>query len=104
MIRHPPGSQRTTHSFPTRRSSGLQAASRHIAATRNSMFSGVTPAAVSASTATEPITIAPELTTLLRSEEHTSELQQLMRNSYAVLCLKNKEEKDIATDRTQPRL
>src|SRR3546814_4175413 len=25
-----------------------------------------------------------------RSEEHTSELQSLMRNSYAVLCLKNK--------------
>src|SRR3546814_6427849 len=26
----------------------------------------------------------------LRSEEHTSELQSLMRNSYAVLCLKQK--------------
>src|SRR3546814_5935397 len=25
-----------------------------------------------------------------RSEEHTSELQPLMRNSYAVFCLKNK--------------
>src|SRR3546814_18220016 len=25
-----------------------------------------------------------------RSEEHTSELQTLMRNSYAVFCLKNK--------------
>src|SRR3546814_7061227 len=27
---------------------------------------------------------------LWRSEEHTSELQSLMRNSYAVLCLKEK--------------
>src|SRR3546814_10004402 len=27
---------------------------------------------------------------LARSEEHTSELQSLMRNSYAVLCLKKK--------------
>src|SRR3546814_7876833 len=27
---------------------------------------------------------------VLRSEEHTSELQSLMRNSYAVLCLKKK--------------
>src|SRR3546814_3604578 len=27
---------------------------------------------------------------LSRSEEHTSELQSLMRNSYAVFCLKNK--------------
>src|SRR3546814_8546016 len=26
----------------------------------------------------------------LRSEEHTSELQSLMRSSYAVFCLKNK--------------
>src|SRR3546814_10420939 len=27
---------------------------------------------------------------ILRSEEHTSELQSLMRNSYAVICLKKK--------------
>src|SRR3546814_6235621 len=27
---------------------------------------------------------------ILRSEEHTSELQSLMRNSYAVFCLKKK--------------
>src|SRR3546814_1182377 len=27
---------------------------------------------------------------MVRSEEHTSELQSLMRNSYAVLCLKKK--------------
>src|SRR3546814_4869741 len=29
-----------------------------------------------------------------RSEEHTSELQSLMRNSYAVFCLKKKISKD----------
>src|SRR3546814_2460495 len=28
----------------------------------------------------------------LRSEEHTSELQSLMRNSYAVFCLKKKKQ------------
>src|SRR3546814_4254837 len=28
-----------------------------------------------------------------RSEEHTSELQSLMRSSYAVVCLKNKKKK-----------
>src|SRR3546814_8230600 len=28
--------------------------------------------------------------TVTRSEEHTSELQSLMRNSYAVFCLKTK--------------
>src|SRR3546814_9437825 len=30
------------------------------------------------------------IVTILRSEEHTSELQSLMRISYAVLCLKKK--------------
>src|SRR3546814_8814250 len=30
-----------------------------------------------------------------RSEEHTSELQSLMRNSYAVFCLKKKTTKQI---------
>src|SRR3546814_7835985 len=36
-----------------------------------------------------------EVPTFYRSEEHTSELQSLMRNSYAVFCLKNKKSKDI---------
>src|SRR3546814_2542573 len=31
---------------------------------------------------------------LMRSEEHTSELQSLMRSSYAVLCLKKKTQTD----------
>src|SRR3546814_7794357 len=33
---------------------------------------------------------APRKDAAVRSEEHTSELQSLMRISYAVLCLKNK--------------
>src|SRR3546814_7604076 len=37
----------------------------------------------------------------VRSEEHTSELQSLMRNSYAVFCLKNK--KTNKRKRTQLR-
>src|SRR3546814_5621101 len=39
----------------------------------------------------------------IRSEEHTSELQSLMRISYAVFCLKKKTEnqKTTHTDRTQ---
>src|SRR3546814_4833247 len=38
-----------------------------------------------------------------RSEEHTSELQSLMRISYAVFCLKKKKtkHKDISTDKTR---
>src|SRR3546814_4349822 len=34
--------------------------------------------------------LAPGPARRLRSEEHTSELQSLMRNSYAVFCLKKK--------------
>src|SRR3546814_6803175 len=33
---------------------------------------------------------ATKLGVIVRSEEHTSELQSLMRNSYAVFCLKKK--------------
>src|SRR3546814_8433502 len=36
-----------------------------------------------------------------RSEEHTSELQSLMRISYAVFCLKKKNKIDIMHDRTK---
>src|SRR3546814_9169050 len=32
-----------------------------------------------------------------RSEEHTSELQSLMRTSYAVFCLKKKKKKSLTT-------
>src|SRR3546814_5536389 len=35
-----------------------------------------------------------------RSEEHTSELQSLMRISYAVFCLKKKNNNKYITDRT----
>src|SRR3546814_5094814 len=35
-----------------------------------------------------------ELGWQVRSEEHTSELQSLMRNSYAVFCLKKKKQSD----------
>src|SRR3546814_2688364 len=35
-----------------------------------------------------------------RSEEHTSELQSLMRNSYAVFCLKKKSLTSTSTDTT----
>src|SRR3546814_5020118 len=34
----------------------------------------------------------------LRSEEHTSELQSLMRISYAVFCLKKKKQTQITTN------
>src|SRR3546814_4240602 len=36
----------------------------------------------------------PEHACIARSEEHTSELQSLMRISYAVFCLKKKKQQD----------
>src|SRR3546814_3797611 len=38
-------------------------------------------------------TLAPALSPFERSEEHTSELQSLMRTSYAVFCLKTKQQR-----------
>src|SRR3546814_1845783 len=39
-----------------------------------------------------------------RSEEHTSELQSLMRISYAVFCLKHQQENKILEDKSITRL
>src|SRR3546814_6457125 len=47
---------------------------------------------------------SPELARIslpLRSEEHTSELQSLMRISYAVFCLKKKKNNDSMQNRAQ---
>src|SRR3546814_1020925 len=52
--------------------------------------------AVAADEARETLTGADEQ----RSEEHTSELQSLMRNSYAVFCLK-KQKTNTHTNSTQ---
>src|SRR3546814_10738278 len=38
----------------------------------------------------------------IRSEEHTSELQSLMRISYAVFCLKKKKKKKKKKNKEQP--
>src|SRR3546814_9040404 len=78
MIRRPPRSTRTTHSFPTRRSSDLPAArGRAAECPRRIGRLGAQPE-------------APWDSRRIRSEEHTSELQSLMRISYAVFCLKKK--------------
>src|SRR3546814_4987698 len=39
----------------------------------------------------------------VRSEEHTAELQALMRNSYAVFCLKKKNDRHPANDQQHNR-
>src|SRR3546814_6582900 len=86
-----------THSFPTRRSSDL----RMTAPRRRAPFSTRCESALASSSSAfgiSPIlwasTVAVPSTTIpsrRRSEEHTSELQSLMRISYAVFCLKTKQ-------------
>src|SRR3546814_4286035 len=98
MRRRPPGSTRTD-TFPTRRSSDLDDLSRGV---RVGVLDVVTVEervlhdlpvdrlletfAAHAQQLIEPIARHD----LVRSEEHTSELQSLMRISYAVFCLKTK--------------
>src|SRR3546814_4418545 len=45
----------------------------------------------------EGMTVSHEVVNFTRSEEHTSELQSLMRTSYAVFCLKKKKNQQATT-------
>src|SRR3546814_2085319 len=97
MIRRPPRSTRTDTLFPYTtlfRSSGCGlGSSRQAQAASLSMAgdqSDECRTAVGESTAGRP---NPSRPISRRSEEHTSELQSLMRISYAVFCLKKKNQK-----------
>src|SRR3546814_8749379 len=50
-----------------------------------------------------PVARAPEQEEQKRSEEHTSELQSLMRISYAVFCLKKKHKTTPITNNKQQK-
>src|SRR3546814_3479669 len=98
MIRRPPRSTRTYTSFPTRRSSDLVTCDplgfpRSILHEMRGMELVQSPDKVTQllqyqRTFREIWTDGRPLPA--RSEEHTSELQSLMRISYAVFCLKKK--------------
>src|SRR3546814_3800963 len=84
MIRRPPRSTRTDTLFPYTtlfRSSATTAGAARRRPTTSTRR-------VSARFSTSPAASTPGRRT--RSEEHTSELQSLMRISYAVFCLKKK--------------
>src|SRR3546814_4638275 len=90
MIRRPPRSTRTDTLFPTRRSSDLWKSVTTMRLVAPARSRGFTNSELSAG-ATSHDTVSPIATNLMtRSEEHTSELQSLMRISYAVFCLKKK--------------
>src|SRR3546814_4780283 len=107
MIRRPPRSTRTEHSFPTRRSSDL-VTERHFGFKKHHERNKHNLPAIDADGGPTCLNRNSDrsLGHLLvakavarpscmqhpwhRSEEHTSELQSLMRISYAVFCLKKK--------------
>src|SRR3546814_6818733 len=90
MIRRPPRSTRTDTLFPYTtlfRSAGCRECRRglrHVPETANGR---------NQSRWRSPRTSAHRHRWRARSEEHTSELQSLMRISYAVFCLKKKNKK-----------
>src|SRR3546814_5030045 len=94
MIRRPPRSTRTDTLFPytTLFRSRLRRA-RHALVLRLVADLGVDDVLELADARQRRPGLGPELgqlRALERSEEHTSELQSLMRISYAVFCLKKK--------------
>src|SRR3546814_5251034 len=98
MIRRPPRSTRTDTLFPyttlfrSGRDDGLSMdAGTRAVPTAAGPGTGSAFAAAGAMLAQH--TLSSMTKAAIRSEEHTSELQSLMRTSYAVFCLKKKREK-----------
>src|SRR3546814_1679460 len=115
MVRRPPRSTRTDTllPYPTR----FRSRARHVRAFAHAL-AAITAAVVGVILnlavwfalhvlfrQMQPLTLGPlhwdlpVLSSLDRSEEHTSELQSLMRISYAVFCLKKKKKKHIISIR-----
>src|SRR3546814_9763805 len=88
MIRRPPRSTRTDTLFPyTTLFRSLDLQTHHVATCRRTYHAGTDARVFSV----ELADVARVFVVIDdRSEEHTSELQSLMRISYAVFCLKKK--------------
>src|SRR3546814_5778352 len=82
MIRRPPRSTRTDTLVP------------YTTLFRSSRTASSRVAEIRAASSTAASAHATAIPTTRRSEEHTSELQSLMRISYAVFCLKKKKNKE----------
>src|SRR3546814_3750659 len=94
MIRRPPRSTRTDTLFPYttlfRSTPGRQGRYFPAQGTGASMPDKIAIKPVTWTRATQFAIITMAVIAVARSEEHTSELQSLMRISYAVFCLKKK--------------
>src|SRR3546814_4886629 len=95
MIRRPPRSTRTDTLFPYttlfRSVPGAAEQCRHVGEAHVGREPGLPRTHQRLEVGAGRADVAEDLDNLdLRSEEHTSELQSLMRISYAVFCLKNK--------------
>src|SRR3546814_6038469 len=108
MIRLPPRSTRTDTLFPyttlfrslldpalqrrqrRRRHAAAAARKQLLRGEQRVQFVGVEPQAGQLETVAFVGVVAEARLAVARSEEHTSELQSLMRISYAVFCLKKK--------------
>src|SRR3546814_3987911 len=101
MIRRPPRSTRTDTLFPytTLFRSRSCASLRHERARGCAFISGPEARTHHKLAARSSVEWQPT-TDPQRSEEHTSELQSLMRISYAVFCLKKKKNKNTTTNTT----
>src|SRR3546814_6596134 len=102
MIRRPPRSTRTDTLFPYttlfRSTNSLRrAVSGYVRRSSGGARNATTKMGSSRKTASKLLNFLQE-----RSEEHTSELQSLMRISYAVFCLKKK--KNIKTKKLIKRM
>src|SRR3546814_20279399 len=95
MIRRPPRSTRTDTLFPdTTLFRSADHGSSHSMGGMNMRDKSKVPDSVKVGVGVDAIAMSPVDRTgdmaMARSEEHTSELQSLMRISYAVFCLKKK--------------
>src|SRR3546814_10909200 len=103
MIRRPPRTTRTDTLFPYttlfRSVTCSGAASRNCRASHPHTHTAQTSHAITLSNSLHQAGKLRQLTLSSsgRSEEHTSELQSLMRISYAVFCLKNKHNNNLPT-------
>src|SRR3546814_9400072 len=97
MIRRPPRSTRTDTLFPytTLFRSGRSNGSRHRGSKQ------MAPHQIHLHNSTPPVLRRVDRP---RSEEHTSELQSLMRISYAVFCLKKKKQRKTDSTTTTHKL